>query len=293
MFEPPSPTIESRSVHVKLGIFETTFRRPSFGETLAAVAAQGLRAIQLDFASVGLLSLPVSIPNDAIAEIRRETASKDIHIAGILGTWNMIHPDVAERAAGLESLRAIAAAAPELGTRVVTICTGTRDRDSMWRHHPDNDTPEAWVDLLQTLGDALEIAREHDVVLAFEPEPANVINSARKGHKLLDTMRDPYLKVTMDPANVVATDRSRDPIDVLREAFALLGGDIAIAHAKDLDAEGTFCAVGTGIMPWTACLRLFRETSYDGPLILHSLGEDEVGQAMEALKLEERPETTV
>jgi sugar phosphate isomerase/epimerase len=270
-------------MHVNLGIFETTFHRPSFGETLDAVAGYGLRAIQIDFASVGLPSLPVSIPAEAIAEIRRETGTREIRIAGILGTWNMIHPDIAERAAGLESLRAIAAACPDLGTRVVTICTGTRDRDSMWRSHPDNDTPEAWDDLLQTLGDALKFAREHDIVLAFEPEPANVINSARKGRILLDTMRDPHLKVTMDPANVVATSRSRDPLDVLREAFELLGGDIAIAHAKDLDAKGSFCAAGTGIVPWAACLRLFRDAQYDGPLILHSLGEHEVGQAMRML----------
>ncbi|HVL26160.1 MAG TPA: sugar phosphate isomerase/epimerase, partial [Thermomicrobiales bacterium] len=266
-----------------LGIFETTFTRPSLGETLDAVVAHGLRAIQLDVASAGLASMPDAIPDETIAEIRKETAAREIQIAGVLGTWNMIHPDVAERRAGLESLRAIAATCHELGTSVITICTGTRDRDSMWRRHPDNNAPEAWDDLLETLGAALVIADEHDVVLAFEPEPANVINAATKGRALLDTLRHPRLKVTMDPANVVATDRTREPLAVLEEAFGLLGGDIAIAHAKDLDAEGHFCAVGTGIVPWGDCLRLFRDAGYHGPLILHSLREDQVEHAMRAL----------
>jgi sugar phosphate isomerase/epimerase len=268
---------------MNLGIFETTFRRPSFAEALDAVAAHGLDTIQLDFASVGLPSMPMTIPADAIAEVRRETDARGIRIAGILGTWNMIHPDIAERAAGLESLRAIAAACADLGTRVVTVCTGTRDPDSMWRRHPDNDTPQAWDDLLRTLTDALGIAQHNEAILAFEPEPANVINSAAKGRRLLDAMGNPHLKVTMDPANVVATDRTRDPLDVLRDAFGLLGNDIAIAHAKDLDANGQFCAAGTGIVPWAACLRFFGEVGYDGPWILHSLHEDQVTEAIKAL----------
>jgi sugar phosphate isomerase/epimerase len=269
---------------MQLGIFETSFRRATFGETLDAVAAHGLRAIQLDVASAGLASMPQTIPDAVVEEIRRETHVRGIAIAGVLGTWNMIHPDVEERQAGLRSLRAIAAACPALGTPVVTICTGTRDRESMWRRHPDNDLPDAWDDLVQTLGEALAIARQHDVVLAFEPEPANVINAAAKGRRLLDEMRDDHLKVTMDPANVVATDRSREPLTVLEEAFDLLGADIAIAHAKDLDAEGRFCAAGTGIVPWRECRRLFAEAGYDGPLILHSLREDQVPAAMEAIR---------
>jgi sugar phosphate isomerase/epimerase len=272
-----------------IGIFETTFKRPTLKETLDAVAAHGIRAIQLDFASAGLDPMPVKIPDSAIKAIHKETDAREIRIAGVLGTWNMIHPDTAERAAGLEGLRAIAAACRELGTSVITICTGTRARDSMWRRHPDNDTPAAWDDLLETLGAALEIADEHDVVLAFEPEPANVINAARKGRALLDTLRHPRLKVTMDPANVVATDRLREPLAVLEEAFTLLGGDIAIAHAKDLDAAGHFCAAGTGIVPWDACLRLFRDAGYDGPLILHSLREDQVPHAMRALGRDQFP----
>ena len=267
-----------------LGIFETTFKRRTLGETLDAVAAHGLTAIQLDFASAGLASMPETVPDSVIDEIRRATRGRGIEIAGVLGTWNMIHPDVEERQAGLRRLRAIAAACPALGTRVITICTGTRDRDSMWRRHTDNDRADAWDDLVQTLGEALAIAREHDVLLAFEPEPANVINAAAKGRRLLDEMGDDHLKVTMDPANVVATDRTREPLAVLEEAFALLGPDIAIAHAKDLDAEGRFCAAGTGVVPWNDCRRLFAEAGYDGALVLHSLREDQVPAAIAAVR---------
>ena len=41
---------------------------------------------------------------------------------------------------------------------------------------------------------AVAIAAEYDVVMAFEPEVANVVDSARKGRLLLDAMRSPHLE---------------------------------------------------------------------------------------------------
>jgi len=65
------------------------------------------------------------------------------------------------------------------------------------------------------IGQALQIAEACDVTLAFEPEVANVIDSARKGRRLLDEMRSPRLKVVMDAANLFphrrAAAHARDP----------------------------------------------------------------------------------
>ena len=72
----------------------------------------------------------------------------------------------------------------------------------MWRAHPDNNTPEAWRDLVESMKQALAVAEEYDVVLALEPEVANVIDSAQKARRLLDEMQSPYLKVCMDGANI-------------------------------------------------------------------------------------------
>jgi sugar phosphate isomerase/epimerase len=55
--------------------------------------------------------------------------------------------------------------------------------------HKDNSNKSAWNDLLETMKYALEIAELHKVILAFEPEPANVVGDAKKGKKLLDEMQ--------------------------------------------------------------------------------------------------------
>ncbi len=81
----------------------------------------------------------------------------------------MIHPDPAVRRAGERRLAVIAAACRALGTSVVTLCTGTRDPQDQWRHHIDNQTPEAWHDLLKAFEVAVRIAEAHDIMLGVEP----------------------------------------------------------------------------------------------------------------------------
>lgn len=267
-----------------LGIFERTFDRPTLEATLDAVVAHDLHSIQLDLASAGLPSIPDRIPEEVAFRIHDACASRRLTITAVSGTWNMIHPDRRVREQGLAGLDAIAAACGAMSTSVVTLCTGTRDPQSMWRRHPDNDTPAAWRDLVESLDLALAIADRHDVVLAFEPEPANVISSAARGFDLLQQLAHPRLKVVMDAANVVATDRTRTPKAVLDEAFDLLGEHVVAAHGKDLTADGAFCAAGKGIVPWDHCLELFQAIGFDGPIILHSLQEDEVPEAITSMR---------
>jgi sugar phosphate isomerase/epimerase len=47
-----------------------------------------------------------------------------------------------------------------MGTSVITLCTGTRDPENMWRWHPENASSQAWSDLLSSMEAALRIAGE-------------------------------------------------------------------------------------------------------------------------------------
>ena len=269
------------------GIFTTVFPRGTLGETLAAVRAHGIDAVQFDLENVGLPMLPMlpdAIPDGLPETIRAECAAQGVTISALSGTFNMAHPDAAVRKGDLARFRVLAAAARPMGASVLTVCTGTRDRDDMWRRHPDNDTPEAWADLLATLGEALRIADEYDVTLAFEPEPANLAANAVRGRALLDELRHPRLAVVMDPANILAGAPGRSPDAALAEAFDLLGDRIVATHAKDIDAAGRFCAAGTGIVPWDRHVALLREVGFAGPLVLHSLVEGEVDRGVAVLR---------
>jgi sugar phosphate isomerase/epimerase len=263
---------------MQIGIFSRTFARPTLEEVLDAVIDHGLNCVQFSMECAGLPSMPDQIDPALAAKIRSELAARQVTMAAVSGTYNMIDPDLHKRRQGMRQLRELAAACHALGTSVITLCTGTRDPHNMWRRHPDNDTPEAWQDLVAAMSEALTIAEEHAVTLAFEPEVSNVVDSAQKGRRLLDEMQSAHLKVVMDGANIFHTGELMHMHAILDEAFSLLGEEIVIAHAKDLsrDGEAGHEAAGHGLLDYEYYLSLLHAAGFSGPLILHSLDESQV-----------------
>lgn len=261
---------------MQLGIFAKTFSRPSLPETLDGVVGSGLQTMQFNMALTGGPSLPDQIAAELATRIRTEAGSRGLTIAAVSGTYNMAHPDVAVRSDGLRRLGVLVAAARALGTGIVTLCTGSRDATDMWRRHPDNGTPEAWRDMLASVEAALPLAEAHDVSLAFEPEHNNVVDSAAAGRRLLDEIRSPHLRVVIDPANLFDGPDLDHQGDTLREAFELLGDDLVLAHAKDVQRGGAIVAAGQGDLDYDLYLALLAQTGRDVPLIMHGLAESDV-----------------
>jgi sugar phosphate isomerase/epimerase len=263
---------------IKIGILLGTFAGPTLEARLDAVKVCGLDCVQVSLDCASLPAMPDEISPELAGRIRREAAARGITIAAMQGTFNMSHPDPEHRRAGLRRLRVLAGACQQLGTSKIHLCTGTRDRENMWRRHPDNDLPLAWRDMAACVREAAEIARQADVVLAFEPEVNNVVDSATKARRLLDEIGSPHLKVTLDPANIFHTGELLRMKEMLDEAFALVGKDIVMAHAKDLDHDGDagHLAAGQGKLDYDRYMSLLHAYGFKGPLLLHGLSEGQV-----------------
>ena len=263
---------------VQVGILLGTFGRGTLEERLDAVRNCGLDCVQVSLDCAGLADMPDEIPTTVAARIHREAKARGITIASAQGTFNLSHPDAEYRRRGLRRLRVLAEACAEMGTSKIHICTGTRDREDMWRRHPDNGSPEAWKDLVGGLREAMDFARQTRVTLAFEPEVNNVVDSAQKARRLLDELGSPFLKVTFDAANFFHAGELPRMNEILDEAFALLGKDIVLAHAKDLDHDGDagHLPAGQGKLNYDRYLALLVRYRYRGPLLLHSLSEAQV-----------------
>lgn len=267
---------------MEIGIFEKTFTqgRPdaALAATLDAVRAHGLQTVQFDLASTGLPSMPEQIAPEEIATIRDALAARQITMAAVSGTFNIIHPDAAVRRDGIRRLRTLAAVCAGLGTSIITLSTGTRDATNMWRHHPDNATPEAWREMMRAMAEIAAIGEEFRVTMAFEPEVSNVVDSARKARRLLDEVQSAQIKVVIDGANLFHAGELPRMSAILDEAFALLGGEIVLAHAKDLDHDGDAgnLPAGHGLLDYDRYVRLLDRAGYTGPLILHGLDERQV-----------------
>jgi sugar phosphate isomerase/epimerase len=260
---------------MKLGIFAKTFSRGTLEEVLDAVVDSGFGAIQFNMACAGLPSMPAAIKPGFAAHIGKAMRERGLEMAAVSGTFNMIHPDPAQQAEGLTRLEAIAQAAAAMGTNLVTLCTGTRDTADMWKHHPDNASPQAWHDLLATMEGAIQIAERHNLLLGIEPEVHNVVSSALKARQLLDQMGSARLKIVLDPANLYRVGELPDQSGILEEAFELLAPDLAMAHAKDMKPSGEYVAAGQGAVDFGRYAGLLRQAGFRGTLVAHGLAEGE------------------
>ncbi|CDY75398.1 miscellaneous; hypothetical/partial homology [Caballeronia glathei] len=257
------------------GIFARTYASADPEAIFARLSGQGYRAVQFNLACAGLAPMPAGVPQGLAAGIGSAARRAGVTLAALSGTYNMIHPDLVRRKAGREALGRVVRAAHEMGAPLVTLCTGSRDPDDMWRAHPQNGSPDAWRDLLVEMDHALLAAHEHGIMLAIEPEPGNVIADAVIARRILDDVGSDRLGIVLDAANLLSPPTLARQHEVIAQATDLLGPDIVLAHAKDIDAGGRVVAAGRGAVDLPAFVAAIRAAGFDGALIAHGFAEND------------------
>jgi sugar phosphate isomerase/epimerase len=201
-----------------------------------------------------------------------------IDISAVNGTFNMAHPDKDVRSTGLRGFSHIVSLCGELGCGLVTLCTGSRDGNNMWKWHPDNVTRQAWDDMFQTVKEAVKMANDYGLRLGVEIEQANVINSVDAAVRLFGEAGDPCLVIVLDGANLLKSgDFTPEEVrTAIKEVFDKLGGRIGLAHGKDIKhGEGiSFTSAGNGIIDFDYMLELLSGIGYDGPMVLHGIKDE-------------------
>ena len=271
---------------MRLGIFAYTFVRPTVEEVFDAVRAHGMFNTEWNYVAIEQQEVPDRIDPAFAVRVRTAAAERGITVDSVAGYTNLVDPDPARRNAALQRLFGLIRGARAHGADKVALCTGSRDPASMWRWHDGNDDADAWADLLASLGACLQVAEEADVTLVFEPEVNNVVHTARKARRLLDELQSPRLKVVFDGANIYHRGELARQREMLTEAIDLLGADIALAHAKDIDEDGDagHAAAGTGRLDFGHYLGELARAGYDGSLLIHGLEERQVPGSVRFLR---------
>jgi sugar phosphate isomerase/epimerase len=262
---------------MRLGIFARTFSGTDPASVLASVAAAGYSCTQYNMACSGLSSMPDSISAREATRVAEASAGTGVAIVAVSGTYNMIHPDPRTRADGHRRLEVLAASCAGLSTALITLCTGTRDPVDQWKWHPDNDTQAVWHDLLTAMEAAISIADRHNVDLGIEPELGNVVNSAKKARRLIDTVKSRRLKVVIDPANLFEVATLEQQRDLVSSAIDLLADRIVLAHAKDRTRDGRFTTAGKGVLDYAHYIERLRSAGFAGSMVTHGLSAYEAG----------------
>jgi sugar phosphate isomerase/epimerase len=256
-------TLDSRMLRDGLlGVHATTFSRPTIESHMEAVAAYGFTVTQYDLASAGLASPPERVEPALARRVAAAAAVRGVRIAAVSGGVNMIHPDVEQRRSGLRRLRALALVCGMLGTRIITLGTGSHDVSDMLRGHLRNGARDAWWDLYVSMDVALGIAEELDLELAIVPDARNVIGSSTAALRLLRDVGSRHLKIALDPARLFSSGDIGRQDWILEEAFDLLGEHIVLATAR------------TGVLDYELYLRLLQPLRV--PLIVDGVTEADV-----------------
>ena len=179
-----SPTCRARSDAARHLREDVRRQRPL--TVLAAAKAAGYATVQYNMACSGLPSLPDVIPRMSRRGGRPPRRRAGVAIAAVSGDLQHDPPRSGGARRRAREPRAIAGAAHRMGTRLLTLCTGTRDPDDQWRRHRTTTRRGLARPSREHGGRDRRSRSAHDVDLGIEPERANVIDSAAKARRLLD-----------------------------------------------------------------------------------------------------------
>lgn len=262
----------------RLGIFARTFRRDTVADVAAAVAAAGYALAHWNFAAIGRSTLAADVDEAMFGQVAAAFTDAGLTIPSVSATFNMAHPDTDHRVRQTALATRLIRLAPALGPNlVVTLCTGTRDPDNMWRAHPGNTARCAWDDLRRTLEPLLDAADAAGVVLGVEPEHANVVQDAPTAARLLAELGDDApVGIIFDAANLLSPDTIDQQQEILTAAAELLGPRVVGAQAKDVVASG-YSAAGAGLMDYPAAFATLAAMA-PMPVIVQDATEDDAAR---------------
>lgn len=284
---------------MKIGICTTDFQRQATDCLFEKIAGMGYECVQLSFDSIletgfqadSQIEIPASVSPEAVEAILRAAQRHRLEITAVNGTFNMAHPDQRVREEGIRRFEGFARAVRELGCDLVSLCSGTRSRTSLWTYSSENDGPEAWRDMADSMRRVCDMAEKYQLTLAIETEASNVISSPERAERILRETGSSRLKMIMDCANLFPAGQARREHvrPIIGHAFDVFGRQVALAHGKDIrESEGIdFCAAGEGIVDFPYFLERLKDSGYQGVMMLHGIYEEQkmlpCRQWMEAL----------
>ncbi|KJG18901.1 sugar phosphate isomerase/epimerase family protein [Photobacterium angustum] len=260
---------------MKIGVFAKTYSGISPTEVLTKVHKAGYESVAYNMVCSNLSSLPLDVTEDVIEDLMTSSLATTVEIDSLSATYNMIHLSKQVRENGLASLLSLAKVANLIGCNLITLCTGTRCQTNQWHGHPDNNSQQAWDELVSEMRKAIQIAEQYNIYLGIEPELSNVINSATKAKQLIEQLDSDRVRIIFDPANLFEQATLAEQHHIIEESFNLLEPYIIQAHAKDRNADGSFGVTGKGILDYDFYIRMLINSGFQGDLIAHGFSEQD------------------
>jgi len=271
----PPPRSEKNSL--RLGVRAHDLGRLPADELAACIAAKGFSRAQLVLnKAIAGLDLRAGDLNEKLArEIGGAFARHGVAIE-VLGCYvNPIHPDLKTRAALLEFFKDHLRFARDFGCGIVALESGSVNAD--YSPHPANHGEAAFQTMLASISELVVEAEKFGMTVGFEAVTSHAVSSAQKMRRVLDAVASKNLRVVFDAANLLSPENSHEQSRIVPTALDLLGGDIAVVHAKDFVFEnGALRTVpaGRGELDFSPILQFVRSHQSGVSVLLEEAGEN-------------------
>lgn len=157
-----------------------------------------------------------------------------------------------DRSRRVDFLKTAVKVAADLGAEAV----------SFWSGKPAVDVMDqtAWRRLVDGCNAVLEVAHEHDMPLAFEPEPGMLVQSIADWNELVRRVNDPLLGLTLDIGHCLCTEQE-SIADVIRSVRSQLRYVQIDDMKRGVHDHLNF---GDGDVDFPPALAALREIGFDG-----------------------------
>jgi len=210
-------------------------------------------------------------------EVKAQLEEKGIKVAMLGAYFNPVHSNKELVEKTVLNFKNHLKAAAFFKTKLVGTETGSYNDDE-WTWHKDNDSEEAFEEVLRIFKDILPVAEELGVYLTIEPAYHHVISTPARLKRLVDALASPNVRIIFDLFNLLHkgnTDQQRQLTD---EMVTFFNDKIMIVHAKDFILEGgelIQVAPGRGDMDYPYLISKLRTLKTTPDIILEGVvGED-------------------
>lgn len=258
---------------MQLGIRAHDCIGPTFEELISNIKNQDLKCIQL-----ALGKAITEFPTDrcamtpGMALYVKKVLSENKIDAAVLGCYlNLGTPDKDQLAETTEIYKSHIRFASLLGCGMVGTETGAVN--TTYSYEEANSSDEALDIFINNLKPVVEYAEKLGVIVAIECVWTHIACNVKRMRKVLDAINSPNLQVIYDPINTFKPCDNLDQEAMMKEAFDLLGDDIAAVHIKDFvikDGRIAPVPMGEGIFRFDILMKWIKEKK---PFI-HVLMED-------------------
>ena len=207
--------------------------------------------------------------------IKKVFAKNDVDVA-VLGCYlNLGNPDPDQLREITKNYEAHIRFASLLGCGMVGTETGAVNTE--YKYEEANHSEEALEIFINNLRPVVEYAEKMGVIMAVEPVYKHIMCDIKRTRKVLDAINSPNLRVIFDPVNVMSLDNYQNQDEIIKEAFELLGEEIAVLHIKDFTIkDGQIVSrpltVGEGMLNIPLVMKLVKEHKP----FMHVLLEDSI-----------------